>query len=1433
MGLDFAYWVDAVVSPLVLTVKKFRKRSLLPLMVALFSFCAVAQVSISPTSLSFGTDAIGNSVTKTVTLTNNATSALKLNSIGSTNGDFWGAFGTCGTSLAAHRKCTIKVEFAPSILGADTGVLKIFDSGKNSPQQISLSGIGVTPVTLTPASLSFANQAVGTTSASKTITLKNSLSTALTIAQIAVSADFAILSATTCSTSHKLAAKSQCTIEVAFHPSAQGTRTGSLSVANASAAPYNNLSASLTGIGTATLKSISVAPSASSISQGATRQFTATGTYSDRTTKDLTTTVTWTSSSTAVASITTGGLVGGVASGKATIKAASGTVSGSTALSVTPRALMSIAVTPANSTIPLGTTQQFAATGTYSDGSTQNLTSTVVWGSSASSVATVSSTGFGISHAAGPVTITATSGAVSGQTMLTVSPAAPISITVTPTSASIPLGTTQQFTASGTFTDGSVQDVTGVVTWSCTAHSVATVNATGLAGTLSTGPTNITASLGSIVSNSASLTVLPAVLQSIAITPANTTIALGTTQQLVATGIFSDGSTQDLTSTVDWSSSDNTVAAVSTAGLASSVATGTVAIFAASGSATGSTGLCISPAQLVSIAITPAIPSIPLGTTQQFTATGTFTDNSTQDLTATLHWSSTDGTIATISNSIGTNGLASSVATGTVTISAFSSTVSGSTSLTVTQAALVSIAVTPPSPSIALGTTQQLTATGTYTDSTTQVLTSTATWASTATTVATVDVTGLAHTAATGNTAVSACVGNISGTTILTVTPATLVSITVAPSSPSIPLGTTQQFTATGNYTDSSTQDSTSSVHWSTSDGTVATISNSSPTSGLAASVSVASVSVTATSGTVFGTASLTITPAQLVSISVTPQNPAIPLGSSQQFTATGTYTDQTTKDITTNVTWSSTAATVAVASNNTGSRGLAVSSGVGSATIAATMSAISAGTSLIVGPPQLVSIAVTPANPTIPFGTGQQFTATGTYTDNSTANLTNSVIWGSTNTSVATIGTSGSITMVSQGQTTITATAGATVGSTPLTVGAPQLVSISVTPTNPTISVGSGQQFTATGTYTDSSTANLTNSVIWGSTNTGVATIGPSGSITTVSQGQTTISATSCDLTVGSTTTLTVSAPAQSTRTNVMMTLVLDHSNSMNLNGGAQALPPAVITFLSYFSDTLDQAAVSSFGSSGALNVAMEHPFVNDITNFVNGLQFTGGTYAQGGLDNAANVLCGWAVPASWPYGGGCPVVANTTKVVVFFTDGWANTNYDALNTQPGGGGCPATPVYYGGCAWPEAQMGWCSGPAQPPYTFVWDSRGNNVFGCTPSAFPTHMPGNPGTLNSQQDGETNVPNEAMYRAMSWANAMRAQGVIVYTVGLGDKINLPFLEQMANDPSGTAFEGFSYNSATPQGIAVFAGDCPGPSCSSELNQAFQTVANNILLKITQ
>jgi uncharacterized protein YjdB len=271
----------------------------------------------------------------------------------------------------------------------------------------------------------------------------------------------------------------------------------------------------------------------------------------------------------------------------------------------------------------------------------------------------------------------------------------------------------------------------------------------------------------------------------------------------------------------------------------------------------------VTPATLVAIAITPTNPSIAEGTTRQFTATGTYSDDTTQDLTTAVTWGSSDLTVATISNAAGSKGLASPIATGSTTITAASGSISGSTTLTVTPATLVSIAINR-NRSIAKGTTKQFTATGTYSDDTTQDLTTAVTWSSSDLTVATISnavgSNGLVTAVAAGSTTITATLGGISKSRTLTVTAASLTSIAVTPVNPSVASGTTKQFTATGTYSDNTTQDLTTAVTWSSSDTGVATISNAAGSNGLAFAVIAGSTTITAVSGSVSGSTTLTVT---------------------------------------------------------------------------------------------------------------------------------------------------------------------------------------------------------------------------------------------------------------------------------------------------------------------------------------------------------------------------------------------------------------------------------------------------------------------------------------------------------------------------------------------------------------------------------------------
>jgi hypothetical protein len=241
-----------------------------------------------------------------------------------------------------------------------------------------------------------------------------------------------------------------------------------------------------------------------------------------------------------------------------------------------------------------------------------------------------------------------------------------------------------------------------------------------------------------------------------------------------------------------------------------------------------------------------------------------------------------------------------------------------------------------------------------------------------------------------------------------------------------------------------------------------------------------------------------------LSSITVNPDNPTVARGRSQPFTATGTFSDASQVDLTDNVTWSSDNETVATIDAG----GLAHCLNEGNAAIKATLGSMSGFTTLTVGAKGLDSLAVTPANATVAKGRSQPFTATGTFSDASQADLTDNVTWSSDNETVATIDTDGLAHCLDEGGATVTATLGSISGFTTLTVGTKELDSLAVTPVNPTVARGRSQPFTATGMYSDKSTVDLTSSVIWISSDNTVAQINADGLVTAYAAGTVNISA-------------------------------------------------------------------------------------------------------------------------------------------------------------------------------------------------------------------------------------------------------------------------------------------------------------------------------------
>lgn len=219
----------------------------------------IPTMTVSPTSLNFGTQPMGaTSVPQTVTLTNNTSGAIPfangdVSFTGSNPADFASPSNTCGASIAAGASCTVSVTFTPATTAGESATLvitvMITDGGVTNSQtfDVALSGSGTgsagTPgVGLSPTSLVFAGQLLTTTSAAKTVTLTNTGTGALTINSIAASGDFAETStgASACPISPAtLAAGANCTISVTFAPTAVGARNGTLTITdNASGSPH-------------------------------------------------------------------------------------------------------------------------------------------------------------------------------------------------------------------------------------------------------------------------------------------------------------------------------------------------------------------------------------------------------------------------------------------------------------------------------------------------------------------------------------------------------------------------------------------------------------------------------------------------------------------------------------------------------------------------------------------------------------------------------------------------------------------------------------------------------------------------------------------------------------------------------------------------------------------------------------------------------------------------------------------------------------------------------------------------------------------------------------------------------------------------------------------------------------------------------------------
>jgi hypothetical protein len=660
---------DQTLSPLALTSnsalktttcqKQVQTRAILVLVAIAVSWSpALAQsVSLSPTSVSFGSQVVGTtSASQAVTLSNTGSDALSITSIAASTQ--YAQTNNCPISpstLAVNAICTINVTFTPTATGTQSGTITISDSAVGSPQQISLTGTGTAvaapAVSLSASSLTFASPAVtvvqdASTTGTGSTTLTAAFGSNVTQNNLLVVGASSYAGNTFASPAITDTLGSTWSLAVAQNPGTTGTPSlASLYYAVVPSTGADTVTVHMTGTNNLHLHiyEISGLVTSSVLDQtGSNYQSSAiAGTVS---TSGPTTTAnefvftlfardngsgTWTMGTgygNTQSSPNSGS--GTDAFSEDRIISATGTQT-ATATSSASDALTSVIATfvAADGGTPVGTT---------SAAQTLTLNNT---GTAALIISSIAASGdFGQTNTCGSTVV------VGGNCT--------ISVTFTPTA-------TGSRTGAITFIDnaaGSPQTVSLLGTGNPTA-------------TLS--PSNL--SFSSQPAGTMSTAQIMTLTNSFSTTLAITSIA--------AAGDFAE--TNTCGTSVPAGSTCNISVAFKPSAFGSRMGTLTVTDSASNSPQVASLSGTGSAPNLVSLAVTPAAPSILLGNSQQFTATGTFSDGSTQNLTTSVSWSSSTTSVATISNVSGNQGLASSVATGSTTIAATSGSIGGSTTLTV------------------------------------------------------------------------------------------------------------------------------------------------------------------------------------------------------------------------------------------------------------------------------------------------------------------------------------------------------------------------------------------------------------------------------------------------------------------------------------------------------------------------------------------------------------------------------------------------------------------------------------------------------------------------------------------------------------------------------------------------------------------------------
>lgn len=810
--------------------------------------------------------------------------------------------------------------------------------------------------------------------------------------------------------------------------------------------------------------------------------------------------VSWGTSDVSIATVSSSGLVQGVAPGSATITVASAGKTTDVRITVQPRPVGSVIVSPSQASVIVGTTVQLTTQVTDANG---NLLSgrAVQFASNNNAIATVSSSGLVTGVSAGATTLTVTSEGKITTVNVQVSPVPVASVRLDPLTADLTIGGTVRLNAVPL--DGEGGTLTGRATsWLSGAPNVATVSADGLVTAVGSGTAIVLATIEGR-SASATITVRSIPVGKVTVTPSDATIIVGdgidlSAEARDAAGVLLSGRT------VLWTSTDDRIAVVSSTGRVRAVSPGPVEIRASVDGVSAAAAVTVIPEPVLRVTVSPTSVDLLPGGSAQLAAVP-LGRNDIPLNGRSIVFVSSNTAVATVSST----GLVTGVRAGEATITVTIDGRSAEAAVRVVPPPVATISMTLGSASITVGSGTQ--ATVTLRDASNNVLTGrVVSFSSSNALVATVSSDGSVSALLPGTTTITATSEGRSASASLTVVPlppAPVATVTVSLNPSSVIVGGTAQATA---VTRSSTGATLTGrvVTWASSNTTIATVSSDGEVTALRAG----SATITATSEGKSGSAGITVTappPAPVATVTVSLGASSVVAGSGTQATAVLRAADNTTLTGRT-VTWSSSDATIATVSSS----GAISTLRAGSVSITATSEGKSgsAGLTVTAPPPAPVAtVSVSLGASSIAVGAGTS--ATAVTRDAGGAVLTGrTVTWSSSNAAVATVNASGAVTAVGIGSASIIATSEGKSGSAGITVTAPPpppVNTVSVVLSRSTIFTGTGAE--ATATLRDASGAIVTGrNIAWTSSAPLIASVTSSGAILGLLPGSATITATS-----------------------------------------------------------------------------------------------------------------------------------------------------------------------------------------------------------------------------------------------------------------------------------------------------------------------------------